>query len=465
MTATGNTEIDAQVKQLRALVEWAQSVKVEDIPREVLQHAALVIVDDIAVGASTQDEPDVGGFQKMMADGNGLSEATLFRAGAPRADRFTAAVANALAISNSEMASIYLPGPCHGGLSTVPVIAAEAEARGLSGLEVLRAEVLAYEIIARISLAWQWPTNRYGPVYGHGRLSAIGSAAAAAMIQGVDTETFLQCLSIAVTLSNVAPYNHTVRGAMVRDVWPAAGAWSGMMSVRWAQCGFTGLPASPYDALTGVLAYNALPDKLGNALGEDWSVLHPTHRIYSCPVVNNAVIEALLQVRPKIPLNAFGDIEKIKLEIPKDKVDLMEKAPATVLSARFSFPHVAATTLFHGHASASAFANSTLHDPVIDQLRRKVTAEAFDKSKAPGKRYPATVSITMRDGTVHSASCLDPRGVDDAQHPTETILHKIEEITAQHHPRFGAAARQLFELDKSHLSAPWSGFIREALRS
>ena len=71
----------------------------------------------------------------------------------------------------------------------------------------------------------------------------------------------------------------------------------------------------------------------------------------------------------------------------------------------------------------------------------------------------------MRDGTVHSGRCIDPLGVDDAQHPTETILRKIENLTAPHHPRFGLAARELFELDPRRLDAPWSTFIREALGS
>ena len=464
MSVSSEKEIDATIEQFRMLVDWARRVRAEDIPREVLKHAALVIADDVAVAISTQDEPEVSRFQNLMLDGSGAAEATVIRAGAPRADRYSAAVANTLATATAELACLFLPGPCHAGLFTVPVLCAEAEAGNLSGIEVLRAEVLAYEITARLSLAWKGAQDRYGTVYTHGRLSSLGAAAATALARVIDTEVFLQSLWNAATLSNVTPQNNALRGATVRDTWPAAGAWSGMMSVRWAQCGFSGLPSSLYDVFSGVLGYVAVPAALGSALGADWAVLQTSHRTHACPLVNNAVIEALLELRPRIREASLDDIEQIRVEVPADKCDLVNPAPATTLAARFSFPHVVATTLFHGHASAAAFSSATLELPAIDRLRHKVAVAPFDMSNAvKGYRYPAAVSITMRGGAVHSARCTKPLGVDGVQHPSETILRKIEDLSAAHHPRFGRAARELVALDPRHLDAPWSRFMREAL--
>lgn len=236
------------------------------------------------------------------------------------------------------------------------------------------------------------------------------------------------------------------------------------MSVRWAQCGFAGLPSSPYDVFSGVLGYVAVPAKLASRLGAEWALLQTTHRIHSCPVANNAVIEALLEIRPRIMATSLDDIEQIRLEVPADKSDLDDQAPTTTLAARFSYPHVAATTLYHGHATAAAFSSATLELPAIDRLRHKVAVAPFDMSNAvKGYRYPAAVSITMRGGAVHSARCTKPLGVDGVQHPSETILRKIEDLSAAHHPRFGRAARELVALDPRHLDAPWSRFMREAL--
>lgn len=451
------------LEQLRLLVDWACRLRVEDIPREALACAALGIADDVAVATSTQDEPEVSRFHALLLGDGGAAQATVFRAGAPRADRHSAAVANALAMSASELAGIYQFWPCHGGLYTIPALSAEAEAGNLSVLDVLRAEVLAYEIITRISRAWKSPRGAYGPVYGHGRLSALGAAAATALARGLETDVFLRSLSNAATLANITPRDHSLRGALVRDAWPAAGAWSGMMSVRWAQCGIGGLPSSPHDVFCGVLGYIAAPQELGAALGADWTVLHIRHRVHACPAFFNGLIEAMLELRPRVMASSLDEIERIAVEIHADALELVDRSPATTLAARFSLPHVTASTLFNGHAGADAFSAATLEQPGIDRLRQIVAATAFDMSKSEGHRWPAAVSITMRGGAVHRARCLAPTGAEGVQHPHETILRKIDVVTATRHPLFGACARELVVLDPRRLEGPWAHYIREAL--
>ncbi len=483
MTGSNDKLIDAGSAQLGALIEWALQVRVEDIPREALKRAALGIADDVAVAASMQDEPEIRQFHELLLRMGSTGEATLFRAGAPRTERHAAAAANALAMTASEMDEGFRLAPCRGGLYTVPALLAEAEARDLPVAQVLRAEVLAYEIISRIARAWKASDGPYPRYYSHGRLTALGAAAASALAWDVDARVFLQALSNAATLINVTPSNHLFSGALVRNVWPAAGAWSGMMSLRWAQCGIAGLPTSINDVFSGVLDYVAVPSEFMREIGSEWAVCHTYERIHACHVFFNAIIEAMLQVRARMGEAPIADVEQIALNIHPAALSLVDRAPATTLAARFSVPHVAATALFHGHARTAAFSNATLTMSEIDTLRRKVTVAPFDmstlgtqvseeKARPEGAPFalplkgPAAVTISMRRGATYTARCIDPPG---GHHGTpyahEVVLDKIDALTADRHPHYGSSTRELIELAPRCLEEPWSRFIRGAIGS
>ena len=58
------------------------------------------------------------------------------------------------------------------------------------------------------------------------------------------------------------PYTHAVEGALVRNVWPAAGAWCGMQAVEWAECGIGGLASSPYHVFASAFGSEPKLDQL-----------------------------------------------------------------------------------------------------------------------------------------------------------------------------------------------------------
>ena len=71
-------------------------------------------------------------------------------------------------------------------------------------------------------------------------------------------------------------------GALVRNVWPAIGAWTGMRCVDWAGFGIGGLPRSPYDVFVDGLGAEARPEQLTDGLGREWAVEDGYHKIHAC---------------------------------------------------------------------------------------------------------------------------------------------------------------------------------------
>ena len=217
---------------LRTLTDWAAGLPADRIPPEILARAAAVLADDFGAIVAAGSEPEVARFHAMTLNRRSDTEATVFRGGRSRTDRHNAAVANGLAACWLELDEGYRKASCHAGLYVVPALLAEAEATDMPVMDVLRALVLAYEIVTRFAMTWNSPGRH---VHSHAQFCAVGAAAAVALARWLSADELRNVLAMASTLVTVGPRNHVVRGALVRNTWPAAGAWSGMMCVDWAR--------------------------------------------------------------------------------------------------------------------------------------------------------------------------------------------------------------------------------------
>src|SRR5688572_26045134 len=88
---------------LRTLVDWATRVELCDIPDSVLRKMALVITDNIGATVAAGEESEVAGAYLQLDRFSGPREASVFRRGRPRVDRYSAALANGIAQSWCEL--------------------------------------------------------------------------------------------------------------------------------------------------------------------------------------------------------------------------------------------------------------------------------------------------------------------------------------------------------------------------
>lgn len=264
---------------LRILTDWAAGLSPDRIPPQILARAAAVLADDFGAIVAAGSEPEVAKFHAMVLDRRADAEATVFRGGRSRTDRRNAAVANGLAACWLELDEGYRKASCHAGLYVVPALLAEAEATDMPVMDVLRALVLAYEIVTRFAMTWNSPGRH---VHSHAQFCAVGAAAAVALARRLPADELRNVLAMASTLVTVGPRNHVVRGAFVRNTWAAAGAWSGLMSVDWAACGLNGSPDAPHDVFGTIYQAPTEAEHLSAGLGESWAVQDGYTKLYAC---------------------------------------------------------------------------------------------------------------------------------------------------------------------------------------
>lgn len=442
---------------VHALAQWAAAVRPEDIPHAVMERAVRVLADDMAAIIGARGEPEVEHAHARTLARAKVAEATIFRGGRPRTDRLSAAVANGVAADWLELDEGYRKVPCHAGLYVIPALLAECEARAVAFGDMLRALVVGYEIVTRIARAW---TPSKVVMQSHGRYCAVGAAAGVALARNAGAELLHATLTGAATLITPAPRDHLVSGALVRNVWPAVGAWSGTMSVEWAECGIGGVDTSFYDVYTTVLGTVAEPDRLTAGLGEEWAILDGYMKVHACCQHLHSTVEALLEMRAETPADlTTDDIVEIAVETHPLALPLANARPTTTLGAKFSLPHAVGAVLATGTGGADAFMSATLHDPAIGRLRERVRITPYAPLPDPPNDRPARVRIRYRDGREVVGECLSAQGGPDRPFPPAVFIEKISGLTHSAYPQFVPVFQDLMRLGESNLAQPWPAIV------
>ncbi len=439
---------------MRELVSWAASCSFERIPAPVLRRAQQVLADDLAAMVGARDEPQVHAFHQRVLARASSAQATVFRGGRSRTDPLWAAVANAVAADWLELDEGYRPAPCHAGLYVIPALLAQAEADNIALRRMLRALVLSYEISTRLARAWKLQAPTIQP---HGRFSAIGTAAGIALLHGCDEELMAAALGTAVTLSGLSPRTHLAEGTLSRNVWPAAGAWSGMMAVEWAQCGIGGALTAFHDVYSSLLSGTATPQVLTQGLGEQWAILDGYTKIYACCQHLHSAVEAALALRDELQALATpaDDIVSVTVATHSLALPLRDASPRTTLGAKFSMPHAVAAALVLGSAGADAFATDTLHAPALQQLRQRIAIEPFTPELPAPHDRPARIVLRLRSGQTLSRECLSALGGPDRPVAADTVFDKVEQLAGPVYP----AMRRV--LESATMEQGWASLVHQ----
>ncbi len=450
---------EACAQGMRKLVEWAAATPVSALPRETLIRAVRVVADDLAAITGARDEPEVKQFHDRVLARGGREEATVFRGGRGRVERVSAAVANAVAADWLELDEGFRPASCHAGLYVLPALLAEAEAKNLSAGEMLRAVVLAYEIVTRVAMTFSQKTVT---MQSHGRFAAVGAAASVALARNADAKLLAAALGTAVTLIGPSPRTHLAAGILSRNVWPASGAWSGSMAVEWAECGIAGAPEAFHDVYAGVLGNADNASALTDGLGERWSIMKGYTKIYACCQHLHAAVEATVAMRDAVlKQGRLDEVEAIRVETHPLAIGLVNARPGSTLGAKFSMSHAVAAALVTGTGGADAFAASTLADPAIDRLRSKLSVAPYGRDLPPPNDRPSRVIIEFKGGRKVENECLSAIGGPDRPLPPEVVFDKITALAAPVYPKMRQVMEELATLPAARLSRGWSDTVAE----
>jgi 2-methylcitrate dehydratase PrpD len=292
----------------------------------------------------------------------------------------------------------------HPGAIVIPAALAVAQATGAPEEELLAAILVGYEVAIRAGVAQHARAAEY---HASGSWGAVGAAAAAARLLGLDAAATGHALSLAEYHGPIAPIMRSVaEPAMTKDAcgWGAA---TGVSSALLAQRGFTAVRAE-------YLATDA------SGLGTDWRVTELYVKAYPCCRWSQAAIRAALEAG-----GARTGVARVVVRTFAAAAALSRARPATTEEAQYNLVWPVATAVATG-AFGVADVLGPWEDPAVAAVAERVEIvvdEAFTAA-FPARRLSA-VEVVAADGTVASAGPLEARGEPEDPEWERVVAEKV----------------------------------------
>jgi 2-methylcitrate dehydratase PrpD len=383
------------VKDGNVLVtDFITSITWDQLPEEAQRMAHLALLDTLGttlVGTLTPVSEIAATYAPRRWPGD---EATILLRDC-RASAVGAAFANGYAANGIDIddCGIYTKG--HPGVQIIPTALALAEARGLSGAEMLTGVVVGYEVALRAARIWHASHETYQAC---GSWGSVACAAIAAHLMGLSAEETHHALGIA-------DY-HAPNLPMMRDIdHPAMvkhgigwGAMNGIVSAELAQEGFTGIPS-----LFGLEPYQ---DGVAD-IGEHYLIEEGiAWKRYACCAWDHAAILGADQLMEEHDI-AAEDIAHIRVESFHEAMRLGVDLPQTTEEAQFNFAWPLAAYIIDGQIGPDQILPHAFEREDIRDLAERIEVVETEELNTlyrlatqgdPAGKYASKVIFELRTG-------------------------------------------------------------------
>ncbi len=399
--------------------EFIAEITWERLPAPVQSKARMCLVDSMGAALAGTLAPISAISAEYAVDTWPGDEATILFHGM-HSSALGAAFANACSANAMDVDDSARYAYGHAGVQIFATALAVAEARRLSGAQMLTGMVVGYEIAHRIGRCW----HASRPVYqACGSWGSVACAAVAAHLMELPAEQVIHALGIAEYFAPNLP--------MMRDVDHPAMVKHG---VEWAALtGITSaeLAASGFSAIPGILSDPQYQD-WGKDIGQDYLMVDGVSwkaARYACCGWAHAGVEGAhrLVLDNSIQLE---EIASIRVEGCHGTYSLGTRLPTTLEEAQFNQAWPLAAMLVDGEVGPRQMLEERLSDPIIRGLAQKVEVHETEEMEQlcrlfeqgdPRGRFASRVIIALKNGQVFDSGLVDgglrfpPQGWDQTR--------------------------------------------------
>ena len=149
----------------------------------------------------------------------------------------------------------------------------------------------------------------------------------------------------------------------------------------------------------------------------------------SCGHTHSAIDAVLLATGGRMLRSA--EVETVDLRIYQAAIDLLGNIdPETPYLAKFNLPFCVATALRYGHVQPGDFTPAKLEDKDQRQLMKKIkVASDSDLTGAYPRKWPARVTITLKDGRRLDGANEYPKGDPENPLSEQELITKFKNLT------------------------------------
>jgi 2-methylcitrate dehydratase PrpD len=383
------------------------NTKYKDIPEDVIQLGKKSILDGLGL-ALCGSVAETGRLSRAYVSSLGPSNAgsTIIGSGIKAPPRFAAFV-NGIGIHADDYDDTQLAvaeDRVYGLLThpTAPVLSAAlatGESRSISGQDLMTAYHVGVEVECKIAEAIA-PRHYEDGFHTTGTCGAIGAAAAAAKVAGLDLHRTLRALGIAASEAAGLRENF---GTMTKPFHAGRAGESGVVAAELAGIGWTAdehileAPRGFFHAAGGGFDAKAIVHKLANP----WTFRSPGVSIKPFPSgsLTHPAMTELSRLIQKEKIDG-SHIERIDVGTNRNMPNaLIHHHPKTGLEAKFSMEFCMASLLLYGRAGLAEFTDEVVNRPEVQKMIERVHFGVNPVAEAAGYNKMTTIiGIRLQDG-------------------------------------------------------------------
>ena len=388
-----NKKISAMMNKLSAYIAGAGKRK---LPNAVIEKTKHHVLDTLAAMISgSRLEPGKYALKFARSQG-GKAEATVIGSKLVTS-AINAALTNGMHAHADETDDSHQRGRYHPGCGTIAAALAVAEWHRSSGLDLLKAVALGYDIGVRFNLSLGASHLNDDQHSTHSIGSIFGAAAAVGLLMKFNQSQIRHLLSYTVQQASGVPcwtrdLDH-IEKAFDFAGMPARDAVTAAVMI---DLGFTGVE----DALSGnknffkVFTDTPKTNEIINGLGKRFEILDAQIKKWSVGMPNQSVLDAL-EILIRDHNFKPGDIEKVAIRIPNKRFHVSDNS----LMPDICTQHLAAIMLLDGTVTLKSSHNEKrMRDKKVLAMRKRVQLIADDALVNAKPLRQGIAEITLKDG-------------------------------------------------------------------
>jgi 2-methylcitrate dehydratase PrpD len=408
------------VNETATLGRFAAELRASDLPADVLHASARCLLDFFGISVGAWDEPAVRIACDVAEELGGAAQASLLGGG--QTSLVQAATVNGIASHVLDFDDTHEPTILHGTGPVMAAALAAGEWTRASGVDLLAAHAVGFEVAARVALAVN-PEHYDQGFHVTGTAGTFGAAAAAGRLLGLDAGQMAHAFSASAAQ---AAGLREMFGSMSKSLHAGKAAGNGLYSALLARHGWI----STREGLEGRRGYWAVlssrvdPSVATDRLGESWELRRNGLKPYSCGVVSHPTIDAMRRLRETTGVPA-DEIVEVRARVNPYVLELMGKTELTMgLEGKFSIYHCAAIAYLDGTARVRQFSDEAVRRPDVVALRQRVKAEV-DPSLPTSA---AVVELVARDGRAWHEEVHDATGTPGNPMSDDDVVEKFLDL-------------------------------------
>ena len=398
------------------------------LPPQVARDCKHRILDTLgAMVSGARLKPGEMAIRYVRAQG-GVPEASVLTTDI-RTSAVNAALANGMFGHADETDDFEPVTKAHPGCAVVPAALAMAERESRSGMELLKAVALGYDLCCRFLMALGPDHVRATHRSAEGTSATFGSAAAAAALARLDEKGMRHALSYAAQqVSGIWSWTRDTEHVEKAFDFAGMGARNGVTAAVMVQTGFTGVD----DVLDGehnmleALSTDPKPREMIADLGSRFFVTETAIKTFSVGYPIQAPLDAFLTLRREHGLS-LANVQRIIVRLPEDGARIVDDRSMPDVNCQY----LIAVALLDGTVSFSdSHSHERMADPQVRAVKERIQLVADRALMDPTAPRSGLVEVILRDGRKVSRFTRHPPGTKENPLDAEGLNAKVRGLMA-----------------------------------